>query len=82
MAEGQKNSVGLSTELLLAISHGCVASLLCGLGCIICQPWLRELLLSQSEPTISFALYLFICAQIGTAVSVVIAVMATEKSRS
>lgn len=75
MAERPKKSEGLPSELLETISHGCAASVICGLSCILWQPWLRDLLLSQSEPTLSMVLYLFVCVQIGIVVSVVVTVL-------
>lgn len=55
-----------------AAVEGFAAGVVCGLLVLLYQPWLQQLLTSQQDFGVALALYLFICAQVGVALSLVL----------
>jgi hypothetical protein len=63
----------LSSLVRSATLEGCAAGTVGGLALLFWQPWLVMLLGSQIEFGLSLTLYLFVCAQVGVATALVIA---------
>jgi hypothetical protein len=62
----------LTSSLLEALGEGCLAGIACGAIVAVDQPQLQELLLAQQDLLVGLSAYLFICAQIGAATSLLI----------